>query len=96
MGIWKDIYQPLTTGSEGGVILKDEEYENKCRVTLEKCKPYYAITCGVYGTMVHTVFCNENAKDMYEQIKTELQEFLDRNPSEEERYAFFDYFTLKF
>ena len=51
---------PLTfimndTGSENGIILRDEEYKGSCRGTLEKCPKYYAISCGVYGGMVHTV-----------------------------------------
>ena len=35
------------TGSENGIIIADEEYKSVCRITLEKCERYYAITCGV-------------------------------------------------
>jgi len=52
--MWDNIYQPYQTGSEGGLIIADEEYRDSCRITLEKCERYYAITCGVYGGMMHT------------------------------------------
>lgn len=35
-------------GTENGIVIKDEEYKQACRITLEKCKQYYAVTCGVY------------------------------------------------
>lgn len=56
--MWDNIYQPDQTGSEGGLIIADEEYRDSCRITLEKCERYYAITCGVYGGMMHTASCN--------------------------------------
>ena len=46
------------TGSEGGVILRDDEYRGGARITLERgggTTPFI-ITCGVYGWMVHTRF----------------------------------------
>lgn len=46
------------TGSEGGVILRDDEYRGGARITLERgggITPFI-ITCGVYGWMVHTRF----------------------------------------
>lgn len=51
--MWDNIYQPDQTGSEGGLIISDEEYKDSCRITLEKCERYYAITCGIYGGMMH-------------------------------------------
>lgn len=42
-------------GSEGGVILLDDEHPAGARITLEATGyPPFAITCGVYGSMVHT------------------------------------------
>lgn len=65
-------------GSEGGVVLLDEEYEKLCRITLEYCQHYYAITCGVYGDMVHTAFCDKtNYLEKYISMKKELQKFID-------------------
>ena len=44
-------------GSEGGVILRDDEYRGDARITLERTgQTAFAITCGVYGWMVHTRF----------------------------------------
>lgn len=85
------------TGSENGIILKDEEYKGACRVTLEKCSRYYAITCGVYGGMVHTVFCSkETFEDIYLAIKKDLATFIDTDASIDEECAFYDYFTDKY
>ena len=46
-----------STGSEGGVILRDEECPDGARITLEEETHMgvpFAITCGVYGWLVHT------------------------------------------
>jgi uncharacterized membrane protein len=45
-----------TLGSESGTILRDDEHEGGARITLERdgCSAPFAITCGVYGSMVHT------------------------------------------
>lgn len=45
-------------GTEGGRIVLDQEYRRTARITLEEgCQTApYAITCGIYGWMVHTRF----------------------------------------
>lgn len=51
-----------TSGSEGGRILRDEEHDCGIRITLEQGGvpgAPYAITCGVYGLMVHTAYFGE-------------------------------------
>ena len=58
--MWNDIYKPNSIGSEGGTIIADEEYKESCRITLERCERYDAITCGVYGCMMHTAFCDKS------------------------------------
>ena len=79
-------------GSENGVIIKDEEYSDSCRITLERCPKYYAITCGIYGAMVHTAFSDKSSyKKMYDDMKHDLQEFIDSNTSSEEE--FYEKFT---
>jgi len=89
-------FRPNATGSENGIILKDEIYKNACRVTLEKCPRYYAITCGVYGGMVHTVFCSEEThEDIYNAIKQDLSYFADTETSLDEECAFYDFFIDK-
>jgi len=48
-------------GSEGGTIIADEELDSAARITLERdasCGSAAAITCGIYGWMMHTHFCD--------------------------------------
>ena len=94
--MWENIYVEGTVGSEGGLILDDEEYAHSCRITVEKCLDCFTITCGVYGSMVHTVFCGENYKEIYDAMKKELQEFIDRDLTADERYKFYEDFTSRF
>jgi hypothetical protein len=51
-------------GSEGGVILRDEEYRGAARITLERTGMFggAAITCGLYGWMVHTRYFAHHAE----------------------------------
>ena len=96
-GQWKDLFIPNSTGSENGVVIHDEEYAGSCRITLEKCPRYYAITCGVYGAMVHTAFCDEEkSEEMYKSMKKELQEFIDSDTDEDEEQEFYENFTTKY
>ncbi len=37
-------------GTEGGVIIRDEEWPGVGRITLERKRTEAAITCGLYGT----------------------------------------------
>jgi hypothetical protein len=48
--------QPETIGTEGGRIVADEEHGYGARITLEQSDrgDACAITCGVYGWMMHT------------------------------------------
>ncbi len=95
--MWKSIYVPGATGSEGGVVYADEEYKNACRITLEKCSRYYAITCGVYGAMVHTAFRGlEDYQETYDAMKEELAAFIDRETTEDEETDFYESFTRKY
>ncbi len=52
------------TGSEEGVIIRDEEYSDGARITVERDTRIapFAITCGVYGLMVHTRFLGSEAE----------------------------------
>lgn len=68
-----------TIGSENGIIIRDEEYESYCRITLEKGgHTPYGITCGIYGLMAHTAFASneQDALAMYNAMKAELQQFI--------------------
>ena len=95
--MWKNLYVKGAIGSENGIVLEDEEYADSCRITLEKCPRYYAITCGVYGAMAHTVFCDfDNCKNIYNAMKSELQAFIDRDTTEDEEIRFYEEFTSRF
>lgn len=95
--MWNSVLISGQTGSEDGIIIADEEYKNACRITLEKCERYYAITCGVYGEMVHTAFTDsEHYKNMYDNMKQDLQEFLDKDTSVSEAEEFYERFTEKY
>lgn len=78
--MWKPYRNRATIGgrgSESGEIILDEEYDDSCRITLEKCEGHYAITCGIYGAMVHTAFCGEkDFAKMYEAMKNNLATFI--------------------
>ena len=95
--MWESLHEAGTVGSEGGIVSCDEEYKKSCRITLEKCKDYYAITCGIYGAMLHTAFADfENYQDVYNEMKIELQTFLDSEHTAKEEPDFYDYFCRKF
>ena len=96
---WKKFETTGEVGSENGVILIDEEYDDACRITLEKCSEYYAVTCGIYGAMVHTAFFSENEHHAkYEAMKQDLQEFVDHAAamSEDEQIDFYADFCNKY
>ena len=71
-------------GSEEGVILLDEENELGARITLEKngVTAPFAITCGIYGWMVHTHFLGveSEARTTFEQMKIDLMRIVDLIP----------------
>jgi hypothetical protein len=64
-----------TEGSEKGVILCDEEHSKGARITLERDgSAPFAITCGIYGWMVHTRFFSNlpEAQQAFDEMKAEL------------------------
>ena len=79
------------TGSEAGIILRDEEHVEGARITLERAETpklfrrpvvRYAITCGIYDWMVHTrFFASEvEAVDAYDTMKPALATILAKIP----------------
>lgn len=97
--MWKTLTEELNQiGSEGGKILKDEEYKEQCRITLERCPHYDAITCGVYGEMVHTAYSDaKDSSSMYEAMKKDLQTFIDADfDDEKKRSDFYDAFVRQY
>jgi hypothetical protein len=74
-----------TPGSEKGIILLDEKHVDGARITLERdgYTPF-AITCGIYGWMMHTRFFanEENARRAYEEMKLALDSIIQSIPLE--------------
>lgn len=42
--------------AEGGVILRDEEYKKRVRITLKRGSGYISVSCNIYGRVDHTRF----------------------------------------
>src|SRR5579872_6816378 len=67
-------------GSEGGTTIKDEEHSRGARITLERDTQTapFAITCGIYGWMVHTRFFRNHVDALreYEQMKMAISAIL--------------------
>jgi hypothetical protein len=71
-------------GSESGSIIRDEEYSDGARITLERdgqTAPF-AITCGIYGWMVHTRFfrTESEAQSEFESMREELSRIIGTIP----------------
>ena len=69
------------TGSEGGVIIRDEEMPSIGRVTIEKIqniqtgKTYFPVTIGIPDQLIHTAFFSslDNAKEGADIAKLLIQ-----------------------
>jgi hypothetical protein len=83
----EDLWYPYSNGStlgqkgsELGIILRDEEHPIEARITLERdCSSApFAITCGIYGCMMHTRFFSHESEAcaQYDQMKAALAELL--------------------
>ena len=71
-------------GSEGGVILRDEELVSSARITLEQADSRLAITCGVYGWMLHTRFfaARATAEHEFDKMRRDLQSIVSGLPDD--------------
>jgi hypothetical protein len=70
-----------TRGSEGGTIVLDDEHSDGARITLERDTLHnvpFAITCGIYGWLVHTRFFADEpgAQAAYGEMKLALEHIL--------------------
>lgn len=81
-------------GTEGGEIIKDEEFDSAARITLEKLSDGdYAVTCGVYGDFFHTAWFNDLEK--YEQMKSDFEEILVQE-NDGDHYRLIEEFVRKY
>jgi len=75
-------------GSEDGVIMRDDEHANGARITLERDSTIapFAITCGIYGAMVHTRWFSSEAQAQhdYDAMKQALDAII-RGPLENDQ-----------
>lgn len=93
---WKKLGTDTQEGVNGGVIISDEEYAGACRVTLEVHPGHHTITCGIYGSIVHTVFCSKNPRGRYEEIKDLFKSLIDSNPDGQAMATFCEAFVNRF
>jgi hypothetical protein len=74
------------TGSESGVIVRDDEHSLGARITLERGGSIapYSITCGIYGCMVHTCFfaTEQEASQQFDRMESVLAAILQSDPSD--------------
>ena len=93
---WKPLDTIGETGSEGGIILRDEASE-ECRITLEQLPDRCAVTCGFAGAFCHTAFCGFAEKDtFYETMKSELAAFAETETTPEQAIQFYEEFAAKY
>lgn len=75
---WTDFESEKPTGTEGGLIIRDEAITGYARITLEEgCRMApYGITCGGSG-FVHTTWTDElcEAETKYEGMKRDLMSY---------------------
>jgi hypothetical protein len=72
-------------GSEDGTIVRDEEHAEGARITIERLEhrsAAFAITCGVYGWMVHTRYFGDEQSAIagFESMKAPLAHIVDAIP----------------
>jgi len=69
-------------GSEDGVTIRDEEHSLGARITLERDGAIapFAITCGIYGWMMHTRFfrLETEASSQYDLMRNAIAELLEK------------------
>jgi hypothetical protein len=81
--IWRPFQNGATLaeqGSEQGETVLDEEHMLGARITLERNTSIapFAITCGIYGWMVHTRYfeTEREARSQYDNMKHALSELI--------------------
>lgn len=64
------------------MILRDEEFASAARITLEQSGSRLAVTCGVYGWMLHTRFfaARAMAEREFDEMKSILQSIVSSLP----------------
>ena len=65
-------------GSEGSVILRDEEHPLGARMTIKQGKDYVSVSCNISGKIDHTRFFKEmrGAEREYANMQKEMEKVL--------------------
>ncbi|MGL6095808.1 MAG: hypothetical protein ACRC7O_08450, partial [Fimbriiglobus sp.] len=89
-----------TRGSEDGTVRRDEEHCCGARITLEAAPANapFAITCGVYSSMFHTVYagCENEAETKYDGMKVWLDRLVRIDLPTDEYHALLQEFVETF
>ena len=87
---WRPVENGHTVGlhgTEGGIILHDEEHGAGARITLERPEEFgsYTVTCGVYGLFMHTAYAADEAEGQrkYDAMREGLVEIMSLPDSDE-------------
>ncbi|HWA23983.1 MAG TPA: hypothetical protein VG735_16445 [Caulobacterales bacterium] len=84
MTMWRSILAPGARGSEGGAMMRDDEHDYGARISLERggANAPFAITCGIYGWMMHTRFfaAEAQADAAFGAMKADLSAILEALP----------------
>ena len=79
-------YSIGTSGTDGGIIARDEEYNFAARMTIEEDGSFapFSITCTIYGLMSHTRFFSDEAKadEEFARMKVDLERILSLVPAD--------------
>jgi hypothetical protein len=79
-------YSIGTSGTDGGIIVRDEEYNFAARMTIEEEGSFapYSITCTIYGLMAHTRFFSDEAEadEEFDRMKDDLEKILSLVPAD--------------
>lgn len=82
-------------GSENGIIVLDEEHSDGARITLEQggMTSPWAITCGIYGFLVHTVFISDEteSREKYNAMKLDLVQVMQEHSDEVRHQKILDF-----
>jgi len=72
-------------GTEGGIVVRDEEHPAGLRLTLEEdpARSFYSVTCGVVGWLVHSRFFDNEAAAhaAWDEMKPALLELVVQLPT---------------
>lgn len=77
-----------TSGTDGGVIVRDEEHKFGARMTIEEeaSSAPFTLTCTIYGWMSHARFFpgESEAEEAFDEMKPDLEKILALIPEDGE------------